>query len=318
MLILPAQADHMARFEQSYNLLTPSVPPPPPPSSPSRDPHTNATQAVLPSDAVSETPVLSSSLIPMDNISVLELDPKHSAPAAPSTEAATYAALAKCNHSHRSMTLALFSPSHVSLGAVGYYSKASGKFITLFNALSLFKLPSGLSVPSLDAYGQFRLKYLPHRNKTNQFAVPLAAGETAAYAFAKSSVYTHIDNLVVAAEWLKHHADVIIQECGSDFHITREDLSIVTGTVNALDYALFLSRDHFDGHMSFDVYRDRAAGSPWGEFNMSRLRHSAAAPVGFTSKVSKVRCRDEKGCAACGDTLLLARLGMGRPGGEGV
>ena len=57
------------------------------------------------------------------------------------------------------MILPLWSPSPVALGAVGYLSKPSGAFVTLFNA---FEPMSGLAtiIPSIDVYGRVKQRTL--------------------------------------------------------------------------------------------------------------------------------------------------------------
>lgn len=55
------------------------------------------------------------------------------------------------------MTLPLWTPSQVPIGAVGYHSKASGgEFITLFNSFDPAKSSGGLAkdIPSLYGYGR--------------------------------------------------------------------------------------------------------------------------------------------------------------------
>lgn len=53
------------------------------------------------------------------------------------------------------MTLPLWDPSPVRIGDVGYLSKPSGVFVTLFNALHRNKTPGGLTggFPSMASYG---------------------------------------------------------------------------------------------------------------------------------------------------------------------
>ena len=53
------------------------------------------------------------------------------------------------------VTLPLWTPSPISLGAVGYLSKPRGAFVTLFNAFDPIKSSEGIimSMPSLYGYG---------------------------------------------------------------------------------------------------------------------------------------------------------------------
>lgn len=54
------------------------------------------------------------------------------------------------------VTLPLWAPSYVALGAVGYHSKPSGTFITLFNSLKPIESSNGVAkeIPSLYGYGK--------------------------------------------------------------------------------------------------------------------------------------------------------------------
>lgn len=54
------------------------------------------------------------------------------------------------------MTLPLWSPSPVALGAVGYLSKPTGAFVTLFNSLKPYESVNrgAKNIPSLYGYGR--------------------------------------------------------------------------------------------------------------------------------------------------------------------
>lgn len=56
----------------------------------------------------------------------------------------------------RTVTLPLWSPSPISLGAVGYLSKPSGAFVTIFNCFTPEKSVKGVlkTLPSVHGYGQ--------------------------------------------------------------------------------------------------------------------------------------------------------------------
>lgn len=58
------------------------------------------------------------------------------------------------------MTLALWSPTRVELGAVGYLSKPKGEFVTLFNAIDpLQSCDERLrQLPSMYGYGKFEIQ----------------------------------------------------------------------------------------------------------------------------------------------------------------
>jgi abelson tyrosine-protein kinase 1 len=54
------------------------------------------------------------------------------------------------------VTLPLWTPSQVALGAVGYLSKPGGEFVTLFNSFDPAKSSDGVArnMPSLYGYGR--------------------------------------------------------------------------------------------------------------------------------------------------------------------
>lgn len=56
------------------------------------------------------------------------------------------------------MTLALWDPAPVALGAVGYLSRPSGKFVTLFNAYDPLKSSDGKTDGMSSLYGYGKVK----------------------------------------------------------------------------------------------------------------------------------------------------------------
>lgn len=86
----------------------------------------------------------------------------------------------------------------------------------------------------------------------------------------------------------------------------------VIGTLDAAEYALYVSHDHPDGQVDFSVFASTLPGQTWGEF--STRRGTAPAPGGpvyhqeeqgnlSAHKVSRMKQPGEKW-----DTVLLARL----------
>src|SRR5277367_5641845 len=55
--------------------------------------------------------------------------------------------------------LPLWTPSPISLGAVGYFSRPSGAFMTLFNAFNPVRTSVGVvhSMPSVKGYGEVQM-----------------------------------------------------------------------------------------------------------------------------------------------------------------
>lgn len=50
--------------------------------------------------------------------------------------------------------------------------------------------------------------------------------------------------------------------------LTNFDSSVI-GTLEAQDYALFVSHEHPDGQVDFNVFSAARTGQPWGEFSFS-------------------------------------------------
>jgi hypothetical protein len=77
------------------------------------------------------------------------------------------------------VTLPLWDPSPVELGAVGYLLKPTGRFITLFNANNprLCERPGIQSLPSIQGYGQVveGVQRLPKKTVT-QRAIDIIVG----------------------------------------------------------------------------------------------------------------------------------------------
>ncbi|KAH9926665.1 uncharacterized protein BXZ73DRAFT_78744 [Epithele typhae] len=199
---------------------------------------------------------------------------------------------------HPSLTLPLWSPGQIAIGAVGYHSKATGgEFITLFNAFEPMKTAGGLArdMPSLYGYGRVNLGS-QRQDKRNvaqrgmdliqswltstrtrageakysrRYATPLRAGHKAAHLFTESTVYRYIDDLATPKKWLKANVDDILKLYGAEHHISKEDLHLVIGTLEAQDYALFVSHDHPDSQVEFNVFSAMRTGQPWGEFRFS-------------------------------------------------
>lgn len=89
----------------------------------------------------------------------------------------------------------------------------------------------------------------------------------------------------------------------------------VIGTLEAADYALFVSHSHPDGQVNFNVFASSKLGQPWGEFSTTTatdlsasamsgpVYHEEVPRVQANSKVSRVRKASEPW-----DTVLVARL----------
>ncbi|KAI9457372.1 hypothetical protein HD554DRAFT_2225096 [Boletus coccyginus] len=256
-----------------------------------------------------------------------------------------YRQIAGLNHAfHSSLTLPLWFPTRVELGAVGYLSKPKGEFITLFNAIDPLQSSEELlrRLPSMYGYGKFEIHkreegkrsmaqrsldaisvFLTFKTRgdrshperiARQYAFPLAQGKPSAHLCVERTVHRYMDHLEVPTTWFKQHVDLILEVCALHHAIQREDLILVVGTLDAPDWAVFVSDDHFDGRAQFNVFAGREKGEPWGMYSVERAVKSGSAGPGrwvdegqgtFASKVS---CVTVGAHDAMSDTVMLAGL----------
>lgn len=90
--------------------------------------------------------------------------------------------------------------------------------------------------------------------------------------------------------------------------------SAVVGTLDAPDWAVFVSENNSDGRGQFNVFAGREKGEPWGMYTMERaVKSENAGPVrwvdvGQGTFASKVSCITLSGHDVVGDTVMLAGL----------
>lgn len=205
---------------------------------------------------------------------------------------------------HPSLTLPLWDPSPVELGAVGYLSKPSGRFITLFNANNPrgSDHPGIRSLPSILGYGQATegVQRLPKKTVT-QLAIDmivgsltfrnssseniakrlpfdLKAGHKAAYLYTDTTEYRYFETLDAAKKWFQSNVDAIMNVYSYRHHIQKEDLFLVIGTLRTPNYALLVSHSHPEGRAVFNVYSNPKAGKPWGMFTMDDAAPRTSGP----------------------------------------
>ncbi|KAI0632558.1 hypothetical protein C8Q77DRAFT_1058832 [Trametes polyzona] len=199
---------------------------------------------------------------------------------------------------HPSLTLPLWTPSQIPIGAVGYHSKATGgEFITLFNSFDPSKSSGGRAkdIPSLYGYGRVS-QGNQRQDKRNvaqrgmdiiqswlsstrsskgevkysrRYSSPLRAGHKTAHLFTEATNYRYIEDLATPKKWFKANVDNILAMYGAEHRISKEDLFLVIGTLEAQDYALFVSHEHPDCQVDFNVFSAARTGQPWGEFTFS-------------------------------------------------
>ncbi|KAH0826098.1 hypothetical protein J3R83DRAFT_5844 [Lanmaoa asiatica] len=242
-----------------------------------------------------------------------------------------YRLIVGSNHAfHNSLTLPLWSPTRVELGAVGYLSKPKGEFITLFNAIDPLQSCEERvrCLPSVHGYGKFEVQkredgkrsvaqrgldaisvFLTFKTRgdrsqpyaeriARQYAIPLVHG--------KPSAHLTTYDLVQAARGPHYGSLFVVPDMCSSY--------AVVGTLDAPDWALFASDDHSDGRAQFNAFAGREKGEPWGMYTMERaVKSGNAGPgrwvdVGQGTFASKVSCITAGGHDVAGDTVMLAGL----------
>ncbi|KAF8639293.1 hypothetical protein AX17_001604 [Amanita inopinata Kibby_2008] len=241
------------------------------------------------------------------------------------------------NHDfHPSLTLALWSPSLIKLGAVGYLSKPGGRFITLFNSFTPDKSPieATKNIPSLFGYGKvvcgsqrqdkrnmalrgldiiaglLTFRNTESRSISRRYSFPLRSGHKTAQLCTETTIYRYMESLDVPKKWFKANVDHILDIYAPDHPITKEDLYLVIGTLNTPDYALFVSHKHPDGQAHFNVYAAPRNDQAWGTFTTdNHVSPKLGGPV-YDESIS-ITPSSASHISSVGDgwsSVLLARL----------
>jgi len=221
---------------------------------------------------------------------------------------------------HLSVSLPLWTPTLVELGAVGCLAKPSGTFQTLFNCRD----PVGTSnrrllvpkIPVVPAVvqkhnqdrGQFTTgtKFID-RLKLNQSSsgvkrtYPISAlGETA-HLVAEKTEHQYFEQLDVLKKWFRANIQSIVDAYHPEY--LREELFLVVGTLNARDHALFVNHGGDDSEETFEtqfhVLSSRQPGQPWGRF--------VPFPTEGTNEVAQRVCKVST-VGSSWSTVLLSRL----------
>ncbi|KAJ7438285.1 hypothetical protein B0H11DRAFT_591673 [Mycena galericulata] len=237
---------------------------------------------------------------------------------------------------HPSLTLPLWNPIPISVGAVGFLDKPSGSFVTLFNCFYPDKAANGDSgLPSVYGYGRvsqgnqrqdkrtatqrgfdaiaglLTFKKNDHpisQSVSRRYSYPLRSGHKSAYLCTETTMYRYIENLDAPKKWFKANVDSIMNQYGTLHQIQKEDLRLVIGTLSAPDYALFVSHNHPDGQVHFNVFSAPKSGQPWGTFTTD-----AEPEQGGPSYHEPIHGNPLSACKVSHtggpwDTLLVARL----------
>ncbi|THU90560.1 hypothetical protein K435DRAFT_968632 [Dendrothele bispora CBS 962.96] len=241
---------------------------------------------------------------------------------------------------HPSLTLPLWSPSPVELGAVGYLSKPRGSFVTLFNAfipeksknLEVKALPSVYGYGKLSTSSQRQDKrnaalrgldaiagLLTFKSRgdgsvsqsvSRRYTFALRSGHKTAQLCTETTVYRYVEQLDAPKKWFKTHVDAILETFGSQHHITKEDLFLVIGTLDTPDHGLFVSHNHPDGQVHFNVFTAARTGQPWGTFTTDTEFPSVLGGPSYHEPVSGSPSSASKVSLEGGpwNTVLVARL----------
>ncbi|KAJ7193623.1 hypothetical protein GGX14DRAFT_588248 [Mycena pura] len=221
---------------------------------------------------------------------------------------------------HLSVTLPLWTPSLVEIGAVGYLVKPTGAFRTLFNCRNpaatsngrisdiaeLPIVPTVIQKHSTNRDLQTRgikfidkLKPGPSPVVKRNYAIS-ALGETA-HLIAEKVEHQYFEHLDVLKKWFRANVQAIVEayhpEC------LREELFLVVGTLNARDHALFVNHGSDNPEEAFEtqfhVLSSRQPGEAWGYFKPFPMEGTDGA----TQRICKV-----SNIGSSRSTVLLSRL----------
>ncbi|KAF8997473.1 hypothetical protein BDQ17DRAFT_1329317 [Cyathus striatus] len=233
-------------------------------------------------------------------------------------------------HLPASVSLALWAPTPVKLGDVGYFLK--GKFITLFNAFEPFETSHGRTgdMSSITGYGTVSTSV--KRELDGRIATPKGWHLVArlrkvgrmrtndnvlvAYMCTEGMEHQYIEKLDPLRRWFKVHINIILSIYGAEHSLQREDVLLVIGALQATKYGLFVGYNYPEGQVHFNVFPSAKDDDPWGAFTTeAKGRDDNKGPIydeltGEPTSASKV--------SRVGDppsTVLLARLRF-KPGAE--
>jgi len=238
---------------------------------------------------------------------------------------------------HPSLVLPLWQPCPVQLGAVGYLQKPEGRFVTIMNALhpGTSEDPAWREFPSVRGYGEVEegsetqdKRSLPQkgwdsiiglltRTKkggkegetpiSRRYTSPLKAGHVFAELYTETTEYRYMKHLTAAKKWFQQH---IFQIMKAYPHIQKEEFCLVIGLLRTPNYGLFVSHNHPDGHVHFNVHKSVKAGSTWGTFTTDNANVAEHGPSYDDVPDTRARIEASKVSPHGGpwDAVLLSRL----------
>ncbi|KAI9433101.1 hypothetical protein F5148DRAFT_1269391 [Russula earlei] len=233
------------------------------------------------------------------------------------------------------LTLPLWQPSHVELGAVGFLSKPDGRFETLFNAFNPGATSAGRAdeLPMLSGYGKVlqgnqrqdkrsaaqrgldlvQGLFSSSQSISRTHSFQLRAGHKVAYLYTETTMYRYIANLDVPKKWFQSNIGHIMEIYGKEQRLTREDIFLVIGALDAPDCASFVSHSHPDGQVNFNVFSPPRVGRPWGQFELTSAEQAIPLSTGtfqqaMVGAVTADKVSLVKNSSELWDSVLLARL----------
>ncbi|PPQ65454.1 hypothetical protein CVT24_010785 [Panaeolus cyanescens] len=197
-----------------------------------------------------------------------------------------------------SLTLALWHPTLVQVGDVGYLSKPTGTFVVLFNALKPQKTSGGRTggMPSVAGYGSVSKSSLRLEKRNvaqkgldvfsgllrlrggkgagdglpilRRQSFRLRSGHKSAFMYTESADYQYLKKLDAPRAWLQANVDTILSLYGREHSLQKEDIFLAISTLQVQNYALFVSHRHPESQAQFNVFSSPKKGQPWGMFTM--------------------------------------------------
>ncbi|TFY66606.1 hypothetical protein EVG20_g4476 [Dentipellis fragilis] len=165
----------------------------------------------------------------------------------------------------QSLTVPLWNPVPVQVGAVGYFSESEGTFITFFNALdplhtsdghasyiySLAKDKVKIVEEKIRKFTHLRrgVGYVeshmcaPERGETLTNVARSQTFNSSAEMYVEKGTYRHFKDLNKPQQWLRDYGDDIERIYGKQIGVAKNDIILVTGTLDARDYALLVKHD---------------------------------------------------------------------------
>ncbi|KAJ7496034.1 hypothetical protein B0H11DRAFT_2001603 [Mycena galericulata] len=211
---------------------------------------------------------------------------------------------------HPSLTLPLWSPSPVSLGA----------FITIFDCFTPEKSATGTlkTLPSVHGYGQVTTgSQRQDKRNAAQRGLDAIAGLLTFKTKSEGPISQNVSRRYSFAHLCSEttmyrysNVDSIMETYGPIHQIQKEDLFLVIGTLSAPDYALFVSHKHPDGQAHFNVFSSTKSGQPWGTFTTD-TGSELAGPYYHEPLVSNPLSASKVSSNSTSnvwDTVLIARL----------